>query len=109
MEEKNGELSSQVRSASSETKIYEWTLRVFTPEHQIIVMIEEMAELTKELVKTLRDKKNISHLLEEMADVEIVLEQMKLVFGPIDYFYAKKKKLERLEKRLENGDIEALK
>ena len=92
-----------------EQKIYELTMEKFTPEHQIILMVEEMSELTKELIKTLRGKMNREHVLEEMADVEIVLEQMKLIFGKEGFNQMKRKKLDRITERLLSGDIEALK
>ena len=92
-----------------EKEIYKWTLETFTEEHQVIVMIEEMAELTKELTKWLRDKANYEHLFEEMADVQIVLDQMILIMGSKGFKAAKKTKLGRLEERLESNNMEALK
>lgn len=80
----------------------------FTP--QIIVAIEEMAELQKALTKHLRNegdfyiegkrKAHISPILEEMADVYIMLNQLSLIFGdPTEQEIAK---LERLEATLDN-------
>lgn len=45
-------------------------------ENQIIVAIEELSELGKELCKLLRNKNNEEELIEELADVEIMLEQI---------------------------------
>lgn len=51
-------------------------------DKQLIVAIEEFSELQKEICKYLRnhqiEKKNI---IEEIADVEIMLEQIKLYFN----------------------------
>lgn len=47
---------------------------------EVDVAIEEMSELTKELVKHRRGKRNILHIAEEIADVEIMLEQLKMIF-----------------------------
>lgn len=47
---------------------------------QIAMMFEEMSELQKELCKELRGKGNIPHIAEEIADVEIMLGQMKLLY-----------------------------
>ena len=44
---------------------------------QIVVMMEEMSELQKELCKYLRGKYSPANIAEEIADVEIMLEQMK--------------------------------
>ena len=50
--------------------------------HQRSVACEEMAELTKELLKVIRGKGVNMRVCEELADVEIVLEQMKLMHDP---------------------------
>ena len=75
---------------------------------QLIVAIEEMAELQKELTKVLRGFGNAAHLAEEIADVEIMLAQLKLIFlCERDMEEWRKKKLERLEERIggaERGD-----
>lgn len=50
---------------------------------QLIVAIEEMSELTKELTKFLRGNTgnvNREHIAEEMADVYIMLEQLLIIF-----------------------------
>ena len=52
---------------------------------QLIVAIEELSELQKELCKSLRDKTNIDNIIEEIADVEIMLEQVKLYFKIDDF------------------------
>ena len=68
---------------------------------QIIIAFEEMAELQKELSKYLRGRENTTEIAEEIADVEIMLEQMKILFDiykKVEEF--KKYKLERLAKRL---------
>ena len=45
------------------------------------MVIEEMSELTKELCKELRNRGNVDHIAEELADVEITLAQIKLIYG----------------------------
>ena len=77
------------------------------PKYQMGVCIEELAELTKELTKHLRDKGSVMHACEEIADVEICLEQLKLILPraqlQIDIF--KRFKFERLQKLyLEGGE-----
>lgn len=47
---------------------------------EVDVAIEEMSELTKELVKNRRGRDNIVQIAEEIAHVEIMLEQLKVVF-----------------------------
>lgn len=52
--------------------------------NQLIVAIEELSELQKELCKFFRDKFNINNIIEELADVIIMLEQVKIYFGITD-------------------------
>ena len=80
---------------------------------QILLLFEEMAELQKALIKNMRyltSKHNLlwpSHktkvenmrfeIIEELADVQIMLEQMTLIFGEKEVAAAIEKKIERLE------------
>lgn len=47
---------------------------------QMIVAIEEMSELIKELCKVFRGSENSAHIAEEIADVRIMLDQMEIFF-----------------------------
>lgn len=51
----------------------------FGKEKQTIIAMEEMAELTKELSKNLRGADNRQQILEEVADVEICLSEIRLM------------------------------
>ena len=58
----------------------------FEIKNQIIVAVEELSELQKELLKDLRffeEKKlsSIDNITEEMADVEIMLDQLKIIYN----------------------------
>ena len=64
-----------------EIAILEGAIKKFGYREQVIVAIEEMAELQKELTKWLRSKGKTAGLLEEMADVSIMLNQLQLIFG----------------------------
>lgn len=72
--------------------------------NQAVVCMEELSELIKELSKLLRGIGSIDHIAEEIADVEIMLAQM-IMFYNIQNSVEKWKsyKLNRLEKRLEQG------
>ena len=59
------------------TKIYDRLLNKYSINKQYIVAIEELSELQKELTKALRSQGDIEHTAEEIADVEIMLEQLK--------------------------------
>lgn len=70
---------------------------------QMIVSMEEMAELTKELSKFLRGSHNEDAIAEEIADVRIMLEQLEIMFdcaGAAAVYQAAK--VDRLQRRLED-------
>ena len=68
--------------------------------------MEEMAELTKELSKNLRGQDNAAHIAEEIADVEIMLEQLKLMFSIRDEVTKQRTvKLQRLDNRISQSLI----
>ena len=65
----------------TEETIYERAIRVWKKQPQMLQVIEEMSELTKEILKNVaRGKDNINKLIEETADVEIMLEQLKYCY-----------------------------
>lgn len=57
---------------------------LYGKEHQVMIAIEEMSELVKELSKEYRGYENIEAIIEEMADVYICLEQLQIIFGISD-------------------------
>jgi len=87
--------------------IYQRAIDLWGAPLQAIVAIEEMAELTKEISKSLRKERlqNRAHdpeLLAEIADVEIMLEQLKWYIpeGQKTVDEVKAQKLKRLEETL---------
>ena len=74
---------------------------------QVDMIIEEMSELTKELLKNRRGEENRSMIADEMADVYIMLEQLKFIFD-VDETELKVNaefKLRRLNERLNRVNI----
>lgn len=73
-------------------------------ENQTRQAMEECGELIQALNKMLRlpSAENLNHLTEEMADVEIMMEQMRIAWQipRIDIFEVKKHKLNRMMQRL---------
>lgn len=72
---------------------------------QLVVCIEELSELTKELTKRLRGDGSLYRISEEAADVSIVLDEILLMLdieASVKSF--RRNKLRRLEKRI-NNDI----
>ena len=84
-------------------KIYQKVLDRHGSTHQITLLIEEMAELTKELCKLLNSRYNNqaqlvqleSNICSEISDVSIVLEQIKLIYP--EWKQHEERKLKRLE------------
>lgn len=84
-----------------ETAICQRAVEAYGKEHQLIICMEEMAELTKELTKNLRGRCNLQDISEEVADVEIMLEQVKVIFDlKEEISEAKEAKLLRLQKHI---------
>lgn len=88
--------------------IMQKAINTYGVENQIIKTVEELSELSQALCKFLSkpytesDRTILDNIYEEMADVEIMLEQCKMIFYESedkinDY---KKKKIKRLERRL---------
>ncbi len=78
----------------------------FTPVHQLDIAIEEMSELTKEICKYKRGFDNRENIIEEMADVFIMLRQLKLIFNITDkeLHNAELAKIKRLREHMKEGD-----
>lgn len=88
-------------SYEERVKTYTNALISYGTERQMIVAIEELSECQKELCKELRDKGDLEHLAEEIADVLITMEQMVLFFGIQDRVEEwMDSKVQRLDKKL---------
>jgi len=74
--------------------------------NQMNMCIEEMAELIKALSKVRRpnddDRAAHENVIEEMADVQIMIDQMRIIFG--DTSSQEEYKLNRLWERMEAGE-----
>ena len=86
-------------------KILRRAIEKYGEPNQIIVAIEECAELQKELTKAWRGKLDAEYLAEEMADVQIMLWQLCCIFdigGQVPKWIDKK--VERLNERMEAAE-----
>ena len=90
----------------SEAEVLQRALDTYGSAQQIAMVFEEMSELQKELCKYLRGKYSPANIAEEIADVEIMLEQMKMLFCCTDDVRnERRRKVERLKGRLdEHGE-----
>lgn len=87
------------------TEILQKAIDTWGPTLQEDVCIEEMSELTKAIIKHRRaSKTGRENILEEIADVQIMLDQMRMLYG--DTTEQEAFKIERLRKRLEDKNAE---
>ena len=94
-------LRELVQADKEGRSVFRQALEIYGPQHQTMMALEEMAELAKELCKESRGLGNVEHIAEEIADVQITLEQMIILHkcqGLVDKIRAEKVK--RLRRRL---------
>ena len=90
-----------------ESEVLQRALDTYGSLPQIVMIFEEMSELQKELCKYLHGKYSPENIAEEIADVEIMLEQMMMLFCCADDVRDwRRRKVARLKKRLD-GDSDA--
>lgn len=63
-----------------ERQVFEKALALFGIEHQREKLLEEMAELGAELCRLQDGRTNIDRIASEMADVEILIDQLKMIW-----------------------------
>lgn len=80
-------------------KIFRAAIDRYGVQAQLDVCKEECAELIVELSHYLRGREH--HAPEEVADVEIMCEQMRIIFGNKEIDKIKAEKIVRLKKKLE--------
>lgn len=90
-------------------KITDKAVAIYGGKLQSIVAMEECSELAQAISKCIRkphDEEARKHLVEEMADVLICLQQLKRIYDvtdlELDFWTASK--LGRLERRLNHGE-----
>lgn len=85
-------------------------VEVFGMDIQQVMAMEEMGELTQAISKNIRGFKDKANVAEEIADVEIMLEQLKHGYkchSEVNRW--KNKKLARLRGRIEERKVEGRK
>ena len=81
-------------------EIYLKLIQKFGVENQSVVAVEELSELQKEVCKMLRKIGNVHNLAEEIADVQIILEQLVLIHNcESEVVLLKQQKLQRVYER----------
>ena len=88
-----------------EAKILEGAIEKWGATAQVVVAIEELSELQKELCKHARGKDNLESIADEIADVQIMLEQMMVLHDCHQVVMEHKAaKLKRLADRIESAE-----
>ena len=59
---------------------YKQAIDLYGEKAQKLMAIEEMSELTKEICKDFRGKLNREHLIEEIVDVIITIDQLMMMY-----------------------------
>lgn len=87
-------------------KIYDELFKRYG-NNQLCVASEECSELAKECIKAYRNKLDRNHLVEEMADVLIMIEQVMNIYDikDIEVIMEMRNKLDRTNERLKEGSL----
>lgn len=86
------------------SQIINEAIKHYGVNNQMVVCLEELSELQKEVCKYLRGQDNRKHLIEEIVDVQIMIEQLIQIFeiSNDDLFINRMHKLKRLAGRVED-------
>ena len=88
--------------------VYESAIACYGMDSQVWMAVEEMSELTKELAKLRRGRTTLNDLADEIADVTILMEQLRIMFGINELVNHRMEfKIRRLEQRIAE-EIEGL-
>ena len=83
-------------------EIYQQAIDHWPLKHQIDKMVEEMSELTTELMRLQDGRTAPDKIITEIADVQILSEQLALAFGSEKVEVEKRRKLVRLLQTIQN-------
>lgn len=85
---------------NNNNELYEYLYKKYGDKLQSIIQMEELSELSKEISKSVRGKHNKENMTEEMADVTIIIEQLKYRYDISDeeINIIMKEKIERTKK-----------
>ena len=86
-----------------EKEIFTLAITKWGLSSQISALIEEFGETIQRAAQLQNKKTDVVNFLEELADAEIMIDQMRLYFGNERMDRWREQKMNRLEKRLKNG------
>lgn len=86
-------------------ELYQKALDLWGKDLQLNMVFEELGELITKLSRVIRGRINIDDLAEEIADVEIMLEQLQFIYNLEEEISDLKiKKLVRLGERIRKAN-----
>lgn len=88
-----------------EIDIYNRALNTYGYNAQRLMLIEEIGELLNAIAKLPRERATIDDVIEELADVAIMIDQMAFYWGWSVFHTKKEMKLERLQERLKKHQL----
>jgi len=87
-------------------KVFQECVDLWGEVSQILMAVEELNELSVELLHALRANKpfDIDRITEEIADVDLMIDQLKFIFSisDEDLHKAREKKIQRLKEIIES-------
>ena len=83
-----------------EIDIYNRALNTYGYNAQRLMLIEEIGELLNAIAKLPRGRATGDDVIEELADVSIMVDQMAVFLGLKKFYEKKEMKLQKLQERL---------
>lgn len=94
-----------VKQENEQIKVIEKAINHFGVRYQVDKAVEEMGELIQALMKA-RIELNRDNIIEEIADVEIMLQQLCLIYQcPLEVLEMRKTKIDSLKRKIEDESI----
>ena len=85
-------------------EIYQKAFEKWGSNMQLVIAIEELSELQKVCCKKIRGSEDLEDITDEIADVEIMCEQLRELYGINEQVdYTKEQKIMRLDERIKNA------
>lgn len=87
---------------------YKQAIKTYGEHAQKLMAIEEMSELTKEICKDFRGQLDREHLIEELTDVTITIDQLIMMYeiSSKEMRQMCERKMNRLKERMEKQNDE---
>lgn len=90
----------------SSREIYMMALRHFGRNSQTVKAMEECGELIQALAKSLNGDERKENIIEEIADVQIMIHQMTLLYSEVEVARMVTEKTHRLFDRMREADVD---